>query len=77
MSFFEDDDTRLDYPTADRVVREYLRRSQQRPRTTTVDVLKWSDYPNNQHNRKRVYTALERRCTPTEDNWAGRTVFEL
>lgn len=73
-SFYDDAD-RLDYPAAQRLVVEYLRERQERTRTTSVDVLDASDYPNDHHNRERVYTALSRFCTETDDNWAGRTIF--
>jgi hypothetical protein len=76
MTGFHPGENRLDYPAADRLVMRYLREHRQRPRTTSVDVLEWSDYPNNHHNRNRVYDSLKRFCTPTESNWAGRTVFE-
>lgn len=76
MSFYSDPE-KLDYPAADRLVEEYLRTHAQRPRTTTVAVLEWSDYPNDQHNRKRVYDALSRVARPTDENWAGRVVFRV
>lgn len=73
---FYDDPDRLDYPQAERLVRRYLR-GHQRPQVTSVDVLKWSDYPNDRHNRKRVYDTLSRLCIETDSNWAGRTVFQV
>lgn len=76
MTGFYDAEDRLDYPAADRLVVEYIREHSQRPQTTSVDVLDWSRYPNDQHNRKRVYDALTRFCDPTDANWAGRKVFE-
>lgn len=77
-SFYSDDPDRLDYPEADRVVREYLRRNADtQPQTTSVSVLNRSDYPNDHHNRERVHDALSRLCNPTDDNWAGRTVFKI
>lgn len=75
-SFFEDD-SKLDYPTADRMVEKYVEKHASRPRTTSVDVLDWSDYPNDHHNRQRVYDALTHLCIETEANWAGRTVFQI
>lgn len=74
--FFSDED-KLDYPAADRLVADWLQRHEQSARTTSVDVLKWSDYPNSHHNRKRVYDALTVVCERTDDNWAGRTVFRV
>jgi hypothetical protein len=75
--FYADDPDRLSYPEAEGLVQRYLQRGAQRPRTTSVDVLQWSDYPNDQHNRLRVYEALKALCAGTDDNWAGRTVFEI
>lgn len=76
-SYFESED-KLDFPTAERIVRQYLREKHgTRERTTTVDVLSSTEYPNTQHNRERVFGALERYCRPTGDNWAGRMIFEM
>lgn len=78
MSGFYADDARLSYPRAEALVVRYIdAKGDQRPRTTSVAVLEWSDVPNDHHNRQRVYQALQEHCTETEQNWAGRTVFAL
>jgi len=77
MSGFYDNPDKLDYPAADRLVRRYIRECSDRNQTTSVDVLRWSEYPNDHHNRQRVYDTLGRHAHQTDENWAGRTVFQL
>jgi hypothetical protein len=76
--YFPDDDGKLDYPSAERLVAAYLAAHSGRQRTTSVDVLRWSDdYQNSHHNRQRVYETLGRAGEETAVNWSGRTVFRL
>lgn len=72
------DDARLTYAEADATVSAYIEAvAATRTQTTSVDVLTWSDTENSHHNRTRVYDALCGVADPTDDNWAGRTVFKL
>jgi hypothetical protein len=77
MTGYYGDDEMLDYPRADQLVKQYIDTHAARHRTTSVDVLAWSEYENNHHNRKRVYDALRRFATETDSNHAGRTVFQI
>lgn len=75
--FFEDDD-KLTYPQADRLVGEYVaEKGEQRAQATSREVLEWAAVPDTAHNQRRVHDALTRLCDPLDANWAGRTVFEL
>lgn len=72
------DDDRLTYRDADELVARYIDHvGQTRTQTTSVEVLRWGDAENSHHNRARVYDALCDACHSTDENWAGRTVFEL
>lgn len=73
---YYDDDGKLDYPAADRLVVRYIRERGHRPQATSVDVLRWSDYPNDHHNRRRVFDSLSRLAEPSGER-CGRTVFQL
>lgn len=75
--FFTDDD-KITYPKADRLVEAYLdERGAQRARVTSRDVLDWAEVPDDPHNQRRLHDALSAVCEATDENWAGRTVFEL
>lgn len=76
MTYYADD-AKLDYPSAERLVVAYIEAHDSRPRTTSVDVLRWSDYENTHHNRRRVFETLKLAGEQTDANWSGRTVFRL
>lgn len=75
--FYSDDPDRLAYPEAERLVTQYIDSHQTRPQATSVDVLEWAAYPNDHHNRQRVYNALCRHASESDTNWQGRAVFDL
>lgn len=78
MTGFFQSDGRITYPEADRLVEEYLSRaSVEKATVTSRDVLRWSDYPDDRANQRRVHDALKRVCEPIGKNWAGRTLFEV
>lgn len=75
---FYDDAAKLAQPEADRLVVRYaLAKGAQCNRATSVAVLRWADYPNDHHNRRRVHDALRRYCDPTGETSNGRHVFTL
>ena len=77
QSFF-DDDRKLSYPEADRLVDRYLDRFDGvRSTTTSTHVLEWGGEARTPHNQRRVFDALSLACEATDDDWRGRIVFEL
>jgi len=77
VTFF-DDDSKITYPEADRLVASYVaERGEQTARATSRDILDFADVPDTSHNQRRAQDALTRRCEPLETDWAGRTVFRL
>lgn len=76
--FYGGDPERLSYPEAEELVARYVRlKREQRVQTSSVAVLRWSEYPNSHHNRSRVYAALERICEPTDRSAGGRQIFRF
>lgn len=70
-------DGRLDFPAAQDLVASYVaEKARFRDRCTSVDVLRWAEVPNTEHNRRRVFWALEERL-PAIGDWGGRTMFSL
>ena len=70
-------DGRLDYPGAEDLVDSYIaEKAKTRDRVTSVDVLRWAEVRNVEHNRRRVYWALADRL-PEAGDFGGRTVFSL
>lgn len=78
MSEFFDDESKITYPQADRLVDKFVTaRGDQRSRATSQHVLEWADVPDTHHNKHRINDALRRVCQPLDTDWAGRTVFQL
>lgn len=78
MTAFFEDDSKITFPEADRIVGEYIdARGGERTRTTSRDVLDWAEVPDTPHNQRRIHDGLTRFCEPLDANWAGRTVFRL
>lgn len=75
---FFDDGSKLSYPDADRLVDRYIdAMAGTRVQTTTTHVLEWDGMETSAHNQKRVHDALSQCCVQVDEDWRGRTVFQL
>lgn len=76
-SFFEDGE-KITYPDADRLVDSFVdEMGAQKAQATSRDVLEYHEVADTTHNQRRIHDALTRLCEPTDQNWAGRTVFRI
>lgn len=69
-------DGRLDYPQAFALVQRYVAERSD-DATTCVDVLRWSEHANTEHNRRRIAAALGDVGEQTTRKRSGRIVYDI